>query len=129
MTMVGKCREMARDERGSIVAFVALIPALVLILAVIVQLAIIGHVRHQATAAAEAGLVLTAAYDGSSAEGLARMSDGMSSGGWVESVGFDATRGGEVASVRVEAEALQLLPFGNTTIVIERDAQVERAGG
>ncbi len=115
-------------ERGSsIVSFSILAPVVIFMILGIVQVAIVGHVRHVATLAATAGVAEAAAFDGSSFDGqlLAQAQlDGAS--GWVEDPTVTASRTATEATVSVTANAFRILPFGNWRVEVDRTQPVER---
>ena len=93
----------------------------------IVQVAIVGHVRHVATLAATAGAAEAAAFDGSSIDGqLLAEAQLVGASGWVENPTVTASRNGTEATVSVSADAFQILPFGNWRVQVDRTQPVER---
>lgn len=115
-----------RSERGGIVAFVALVPVLIVGLMALAQVAIIGHARHVATAAAEAGLAQARVLDGTAADGEVRALQQIArANGWVISGTADATRTATTATVVVRVEALQVFTSAGTSIEVERTGPVE----
>ena len=122
----------SHGERGSIVAFVILAPVLIMMILGVVQVAIVGHVRHVATLAATAGVSEAAAFDGSETAGLERARAQLDqSSGWVIDPSVSATRedpttASATATVVVDAKAFQILPFGNWDVRVRRTQPVER---
>ncbi len=114
-------------ERGaSIVSFVVLAPAFVLMILVLAQVMIAGHVRHVASLAAATGVAEAATWDGSAASGHQR-ADAQLAGasGWVLSPIVSSSRNATTATVTVEADAFRILPFGDWHIEVQRTAPVE----
>lgn len=122
-------RHRCRDaERGSsVVAFSILAPVAIFMILGIVQVAIVGHVRHVATLAASAGVAEAAAFDGTSSDGQQRAEAQLSeASGWVEDPVVTASRSTTEATVSVTADAFTILPFGDWHVRVQRTQPVER---
>lgn len=108
------------------VSFVILAPALLLMVLMIVQVTIAGHVRHVLSQAAATGASEAAAWDGSAANGRQRADELLSDvSGWVLSPSVAVTRDARMATVTVGADAFKVLPFGDWHIEVQRSAPVE----
>lgn len=114
------------NERAAIVEFTALTAALVAMLAVVFHFLVVGHVRHVVELHVDAGVLDTAAFDGSEIDGIERVNTGLGNAtGWLETYAVSAIRTPATSTVRVEAEALEVLPWLNATVVVERTLTTE----
>ena len=117
-----------RGQRGAIaIEFMLILSMLVGVFLVMLQYAVRAHAHRIVTAAAEEGLAVAAAYDGSAEEGrrtAQRYVDDLGPG--VENAVVTASRSVETASVEVRGEVEQLVPFLNVRVSAEVEGPVER---
>jgi len=127
--LVPVLQRLRDSDRGSVVAMAAAAPILLIALMAIVQIAVVGHARHVATMAAEAGLAQVRAHDGTATAGEDRARAQLSQAtGWVVSSDVSASRSSSSAVLVVRVEALQIFGFVDTDIEITRAGPVERLG-
>ena len=118
--------EAFSDERAAVVEFTALSVALVSLLAVVFHFLVVGHVRHVVELHVDAGVLDAAAFDGSETDGIDRVNTGLDdASGWLENYEVSANRTAATATVRVEAQALEVLPWLDSTVVVERTLTTE----
>lgn len=104
---------MRRTHRGaSVIEFVVVMGLVLTVFLMVLQLALRSYAEHVAQAAAEAGLAVTRAHDGSVAAGRAqtlRRAAQISTSGLTH-VDVDVSRGADTATVTVVGRAQQILP-------------------
>jgi Flp pilus assembly protein TadG len=117
-----------RSQRGAIaIEFMLILSMLVVVFLVMLQYAVRAHAHRIVTAAAEEGLAVAAAYDGSAEEGrrtAQRYVDDLGPG--VENAVVTASRSVETARVEVRGEVEQLVPFLTVRVSAEVEGPVER---
>jgi Flp pilus assembly protein TadG len=125
----GRLAPHIADERGSatlnlVVAF----PALLLLLLLTVQAALIAHARHIAQAAAQEGLRDARLYDGSQQAGqrTAEAFLGQVAGDLLTHRGITVDRGPTRARVEVRGQALSVIPGLRPVVTGQADGPVER---
>lgn len=120
-----------RRERGAIaIEFMLVLSMLVVVFLVMLQYAVQAHGRRIATAAAEEGVAVASAYDGTSDAGISTAQQYLSvlSPGLSSAV-VTASRTATTASVHVEGEVVQLVPFLPVHVSVDVEAPVERFVG
>lgn len=117
-----------RDERGVVaIEFMLVISMLIAVFLLMLQYAVRAHAERIATAAAEEGLAAAASYDGTAAEGeqvasgyLTRLGPGLNS------ATVDASRDATTATVTVQGQVEQLIPFLPVAVRVRVEGPVER---
>lgn len=102
-----------RNDRGSAtLQLVAVFPAFLLIVLLVVQTALVWHARNVAEAAAQEGLRQARLFDGSSTAGRAEARSflAQTAGDLLTDTAVDVERSNQQARVEVHGRALSLLP-------------------
>jgi hypothetical protein len=118
-----------RDETGAVSTHVAIMPVVMMLLFLVVQVCLWYYGRVVAYGAAQHGLEAARAYDGDTgvAEDFVRQFIGQSGGLEVTSITID--RNSTHATVEIEAEALDVMPFLDAHITVRREARIEAPPG
>jgi hypothetical protein len=116
---------VARDERGAVAPHVVILPIAMAMLFLVVQVSLWYYGRVVAYGAAQHGLEAARAYDGDEemAEGFVHQFLDQVGGLDVESVIVE--RDDTQARVRIEARALDVLPWIDPHISVHRAVQIE----
>jgi Flp pilus assembly protein TadG len=118
-----------RDERGdTIVQTVIVAPALLLLIMLVVQFALIAHAQNVAEAAAQEGVSAARRFDATEADGQQAADVALSSLGprMLTGRSISVGRTPESVTVTVTGEALTLVPGFGRTIVEASSGPVER---
>jgi Flp pilus assembly protein TadG len=118
-----------RDERGdAIVQTVIVAPALLLLIMVIIQFALVAHARNVAEAAAQDGVTAARRFDATEADGQARASAALASLGprMLSERGVSVVKTQTDVTVTVTGTPLTLVPGFGRKIVETSSGPVER---
>lgn len=114
-----------RDDRGAVSTHVAIMPVVMLLLLLVVQVCLWYYGRVVAYGAAQHGLEAARSFDGDTelAEDFVRQFAGQVGGLDVRSV--EVARTGAHATVEIDAEAVDIVPFLDANITVQRQARIE----
>lgn len=118
-------RALPRDDSGAISTHVAIMPVVMLLLFLVVQVCLWYYGRVIAYGAAQHGLEAARAYDGDAelGEDFVRQFVRQTGGLELDSVEVDRTE--TEATVVIDAQALDVMPFLDANIHVRRQARIE----